>query len=99
MRRRRTYLLGALAVVTAGVACTLNPQPLPPIEEGAAAPGGGFATKDSGSRQDDEPGAVDDAGMGADANAPPDGELDGGADADAGDPDGGDPDGGDAESD
>ena len=39
------------------------------------------------------------AARGADANAPPDGELDGGADADAGDPDGGDPDGGDAESD
>ncbi len=90
MRTRRLQLLAALAVLLAFVACTLNPQPLPPLdpENAASADAGSFGTtRDSGTRTDDEePSAVSDAGA-----SPPDG---GAGDAgDAGDDAG---DGGDA---
>ena len=93
MRGRRFQLFGALAVVTLFVACTLNPQPLPPVfdpnDDNNAAPGGSFGGRDSGSRADDEgnsEAATSAPDAGALRDAGDDGEVDAGDDAgDAGD--------------
>ncbi|MBN9165620.1 MAG: hypothetical protein BGO98_19455 [Myxococcales bacterium 68-20] len=80
MRTRRLQLLASLAVVLAFVACTLNPQPLPPLD-----PENTATNSDGGSL-----GSTLDGGSGApssDASMPP-------ADSDAGGDAGGD--GGDA---
>jgi hypothetical protein len=92
--RRRAIAAGLLTFLTVGAfaACTLNPQPLPPSDERAAAedpPGGGFGASDSGSPapnadSDAAPGTKDasadaptDAAIDAPADAPSDGPTDG----------------------
>ena len=56
---RRLALLAALTVVATFAACTLNPQPLPPLDppedNQAEAPTGNFGGADGGSRGDDAP--------------------------------------------
>ncbi|MBX3197331.1 MAG: hypothetical protein KF894_04165 [Labilithrix sp.] len=95
--RRRLYLVGACVVALAFAACTLNPQPLPPIDNEAddSDAGGSFSpVADGGARGDDDEGPAQDA-------AAPPGEGDGGdaGDADAGDADAGDTDAGDDDDD
>ncbi|MCW5833121.1 MAG: hypothetical protein KIS78_12035 [Labilithrix sp.] len=79
--RRRLYLLAAWVVfVLAFAACTLNPQPLPPVDTGATDDGGSFSPSvpaEDASRNDDE-------GAARDAAAPP-GEGDAGDAGDASD--------------
>ncbi|MBX3215673.1 MAG: hypothetical protein KF850_26785 [Labilithrix sp.] len=85
---RRLYLVTACTVVLGFAACTLNPQPLPPIDNDAEDnDAGSFSpVADAGARGDDDDGTAQDA-------AAPPGEGDGG---DAGDTDAGDAGDGDA---
>ena len=81
MRARRLHLLAAVAVVTTFAACTLNPQPLPPVDP-EATPGGGFGpttdasavSADGGARGEDE-GPFSDAAVGQDGSPPPEPEA------------------------
>ncbi len=89
MRRARLYLIGPFALATTlFVACTLNPQPLPPIfepDDEQAAPGYGAA--DAGARPDDERPEPPDSGTMFDGGDDDAGDVDAGDDAgDAGDP-------------
>ncbi len=96
MRVRRLPLLAALATVSAFAACTLNPQPLPPLdppESENAAPGGGFGPADGGTRHDDPAPMPSDAGTDPDADSGPPANEGG----DAGDAGGDAGDAGDAE--
>ena len=93
---RRVWLISALALVGAAVACTLNPQPLPPdtdFEPGNDA--GAFGTRDSApaqpdpSQNADAAGASSDSGLEDGTDAAPTPDADGGDAGDAGG-DGGD---------
>ena len=88
MHRRKLALFAALSVASAFVACTLNPQPLPPSElsPGADASRG---TADAGSFNGNEDPLVPAADAGA--PVPMDGDGgDGGSDGGDGGSDGGD---------
>src|SRR4051794_5509127 len=98
MRIRRLRLLAALATLIAFGACTLNPQPLPPLDpdnRATAADGGSFGHVDGGVGEKDSP----DAGVSAlhDAAPPPADPVDSGTDAADGGADAADA--GDAEAD
>jgi len=85
---RRLALLGALTVVATFAACTLNPQPLPPLappeDNQAEAPAGDFGAADAGTRGDDAPSS--DAGEVPLDSGRPDSDADsGGGVVDAGD--------------
>lgn len=95
-RHLRPWRLGAVAIaaIAAGVpvACSLNPQPLPPGGElGASDVGEGdaaasFSPNDGGSRPSPEPPAEAGVGGGFDAAGdPPDAGADAARDPDAGD--------------
>jgi hypothetical protein len=96
MRRLRVLLGASLAAGAAVVACTLNPQPLPPSDFGSSSEGndasadaGQFgvtppATADAGGTGNDREGGASDAAPDADA-----GEGDAGAGDAAPDADGG----------
>lgn len=92
MRFRRAYTAAALAALAKLVACTLNPQPLPPIDNGAeSGEGGAFGSHDAGSKAEGSdssdagltPSYDADAGDGGDADADA-GDAGDGGDADAG---------------
>ena len=85
MRTRRLLLLVSLGTVTAFAACTLNPQPLPPLDPNANATAedvdGGSSFGGSDASRTDPNAPQNDAGL---TTPPPNDE--GGADAgDAGD--------------
>lgn len=93
---RRAYLFAALTATTVAVACTLNPQPLPPEE---AAPADGGVRGDGGVPTFDPPPASNDGAApmpdGGGPNMEPDaGSHDGDADGGDGGLDGGAEDGG-----
>ncbi len=89
MRVRKLGTLAALAAAGAFVACTLNPQPLPPNDDQSTfSPGDASASVDGGSLNSDP----ETPATGADAGAPPprgEGGTDGSDGGDAGS-DGGD---------
>ncbi|HSO35267.1 MAG TPA: hypothetical protein VLT33_22215 [Labilithrix sp.] len=88
--RRRTLALAAIAggLAAALVACTLNPQPLPPSDFSSAEDSDASTRKDSGSFGDEPPAPSADAAGGGDGGQVSD---DGGDAGDAGDAaDGGD---------
>lgn len=93
MQRIRTWHVGLGAMAALVVACTLNPQPLPPDrgeladEPGSSGSTGPFTPPSDGGASDSDPNRGPDAGQEADASA--DGDAgdggDGGDGGDAGD--------------
>jgi hypothetical protein len=86
MRRLRLLLGASLTATAAVVACTLNPQPLPPSDfspgyasdDASAKDGGQFAPSDAGATGNDREGGASDA-------APPNADAGDAGDADVGD--------------
>lgn len=98
MKVRRAHLFAALTATTVVVACTLNPQPLPP-EEAVPADGGLRAPRDAAAPSFDPSAASADAASPAPNSGEPTADADAApneANADGGDggPDGGEEDGG-----
>ena len=88
MRLRSVALVAALASVSAFVACTLNPQPLPPRDEFSGEPsdsdaGGGLSADGGAFNSPEAPSS--DAAIGAPTSGDADGGDDGGERSDGGD--------------
>jgi hypothetical protein len=92
MRRLRVLLGVSLAAGAAVVACTLNPQPLPPSDFGSSNDGSD-ASADAGQFGVTPPATADAGGTGNDREG---GASDAAPDADAGEGDAGDAGAGDA---
>jgi hypothetical protein len=94
MHLPKLALLAALGVAGAFVACTLNPQPLPPDDERSSfGPGDASGSSDSGSFTNDP---LSPPNQDAGAPAPNNGDGGTGGDGDGGDAGDAGPDGGDA---
>lgn len=70
MTLRRAYLVAALSLTAFGIACTLNPQPLPPTDQIAPSDGGAFGGGDAARGASSAPEtATNDAGDSVNADA------------------------------